>query len=110
MTTLLAALLLCAAIDGDTLSCGHERVRVMGVDTPEVAAQCEAERIKALEASFRTAVLIAGGVTLERHGVDRYGRRLARVWLPDGRELAAVLIAEGLGRRYNGGHREGWCG
>ena len=28
---------------------------------------------------------------------------------PDGRPLAAMLIAEGLGREYDGGRREGWC-
>lgn len=44
MPTLLAVLLLaavasaetgCRVIDGDTLRCGRERIRVQGVDTPE---------------------------------------------------------------------------
>jgi hypothetical protein len=33
----------CHAIDGDTLACGSERVRIMGLDTPEMRGQCPAE-------------------------------------------------------------------
>jgi endonuclease YncB( thermonuclease family) len=41
-------------------------------------------------------------------GQDRYGRTLAVV-LADGRDVAEVLIGEGLAREYHGGRREGWC-
>ena len=44
-------------------------------------------------------------VTLGKYG----GRIIADVLLADGRSLAALLIAEGLGREYDGGRREGWC-
>jgi micrococcal nuclease len=37
------------------------------------------------------------------------GRVVARVTMPDGEDLAAGLIAAGLGRAYEGGARVGWC-
>ena len=37
------------------------------------------------------------------------GRVVARVALPDGEDLAAGLIAAGLGRVYDGGGRIAWC-
>ena len=39
---------------------------------------------------------------------DRYGRTLAVV-LADGRDVAEVLIGEGLAREYHDGRRDGWC-
>lgn len=109
MTPLLATLLLCAAVDGDSLQCQGERIRVMGVDTPELQCRCPAECEGAQAAKARTEALIAGGVTLERHGADKYRRVLAVVRLPDGRDLAKVLIDEKLGRPYAGKRRLSWC-
>ena len=37
------------------------------------------------------------------------GRIIADVALADGRSLATLVIAEGLGREYDGGVRLGWC-
>ena len=48
------------------------------------------------EAAERTAQLTAQGVLVEMTGRKSYNRHLARIWLPDGRSLAAVLVAEGL--------------
>jgi endonuclease YncB( thermonuclease family) len=36
------------------------------------------------------------------------GRVVARVTV-DGKDVAAILISEGLGREYHGGKRRGWC-
>jgi endonuclease YncB( thermonuclease family) len=56
------------AIDGDTLACGSELVRIMGLDTPETRGQCPAEIRAARAAKERLTVLIAGGISLEPHG------------------------------------------
>jgi len=100
----------CAVVDGDTLQCGDERVRVMGLDAPEMHARCPDESRLALAATARLRELVAHGVTLQPAGRDRYGRLLAVVLSREGNDLALVLIREGLAREYHGrGPRGGWC-
>lgn len=85
------------------------RIRVKGVDTPEIRGKCEREKKAARAARNRVRGLVKGGVLLARISDDKYSRKAARVLLPDGRDLAEILVSEGLGRRYDGGRREGWC-
>ena len=100
----------CRAIDGDTLACGRERVRIMGLDTPEMRGQCPAEIRAARAAKNRLAGLIAAGVILEPNGRDRYRRLLAIVRDRRGRDVAQILIRERHARPYDGrGRRRGWC-
>jgi micrococcal nuclease len=100
----------CRAVDGDTIHCGEQRVRVRGLDAPELRGRCEAERRLALAATERLSDLLEDGVRLETSGQDRFGRTLAVVRDPRGEDVARVLIREGLARRYDGrGPREGWC-
>ena len=73
----------CVAADGDTLQCGPERVRLMGIDAPEIAGHCRPETCpqgdwKASQDAL-AAGLARGPVTLQRWGTDRYGRTLAVV-------------------------------
>lgn len=49
----------CTVIDGDTIRCGAERVRIMGLDAPEIRARCTAEYRLAVQARARLSVLIA---------------------------------------------------
>ena len=93
-------------VDGDTLivrleSGERERVRVIGVDTPEDVApgrpvQCWSRRA----AAFTTRALEGRSVTLvaghERE--DRYGRTLAYVSRPDGFDLEVELLRGGYAR------------
>lgn len=109
-------------VDGDTLETSAGRVRVWGLNTPELHSHCatpflrRAEERRAEAAAQRTASLVSRGVTLELpprgRKVDRYGRLLRVVILPDGRSLADVLTAEGLGRFYDGHGRAAamFCG
>lgn len=101
----------CRAVDGDTLRCGRERVRVVGLDAPELhGARCPAELRLARAATARLDALAARGVTLRPMGRDRYARLLAVVRTRDGRDVAMVLIREGLARPYDGrSRRRGWC-
>lgn len=61
-----------------------------GADCPEIAQPF------GRAATDRTAHLVAQGVLVEMTGRKSYNRHLVRIWLPDGRSLAAVLVAEGL--------------
>jgi len=99
----------CFAADGDSLVCGRERVRLVGLDAPELGGRCERERRLAARARDRLQGLLAGGVTIRAVGEDRFGRTLAVVRDRAGRDVARVLVAEGLARPYAGGRRGGWC-
>ena len=98
-------------VDGDTFWMNGAKVRIADIDTPETHPPHCAEEARLGEAAtdrLRT-LLNAGPVTLVSVGrdVDRYGRRL-RIIERDGRSLGAVLVAEGLARRWEG-RRRPWC-
>lgn len=107
------------AVDGDTLATRVERYRIIGLDAPETTyAKCSAEKLLGLKAKQRLAELISVGhrVTVRAPDGDapysrvrdRYGRKLVNVW-SDGRNVATIMIGEGLARSYSGGRRKGWC-
>lgn len=76
----------CAPIDGDTLRCGAERVRLAALDCPELAQPGGLAAKIALQRLVR-----AEPVRLERTGRDKYGRTVARVFV--GRtDLACAMI------------------
>lgn len=108
-TTLAAAHPRCRAIDGDTLACGASRVRIIGLDAPELRGRCPAETTLAHQAQARLDHLVAGGITIHPQRRDRYGRTLAVVRDARGRDVAAVLVREGLARPNHGERRMGWC-
>lgn len=114
MLLLAAALAICApgprdncVVDGDTFWLAGEKVRIANIDTPEIHGQCDRERDLARQARERLAALMDGTIALHRQGRDRYGRVLARV-TAQGRDVGAVLIAEGLAREWKG-RRLPWC-
>ncbi len=99
------------AVDGDTFTTPEGgRIRLLGVDTPELhPCHCPRECELGQRARRRTqALLNEGPVSLHTAGRDWYGRTLARVSI-GGRDLSKILIAEGLGRPYDGGERRTWC-
>ena len=56
-------------------------------------------------------LLIGKTVTLVNVELGKYaGRVVATVLLADGAYLSDMPIKAGLGRPYDGGAREGWCG
>jgi micrococcal nuclease len=83
--------------DGDTLRLsGIDRVRLIGVDTPEVYGGVECYGREA--SAFVKRVAPPGTRVSYRLGTeprDRYGRALAYVWLADGRFLNGLLVREG---------------
>lgn len=108
-------------IDGDTIAVRariwlrqdvETRVRLAGVDAPELRAACRRERALAQTARKRVADMIGGAiVSLSDIRQDKFGGRvLASVRTAAGDDLAALLIADGLARAYDGGARASWCG
>jgi len=88
-------------IDGDTfVLASGERVRMIGVDTPETKHPRKPVQYFGKEASEFTRQMIEGkAVVLEYDWQrrDRYGRLLAYVYLPDGTFLNAEIIKRGYG-------------
>ena len=84
--------------DGDTLwLSGIGKVRLIGVDTPEVYRPGRVLRARGVGVR-RSAPCRSGSEVRYRLGVeerDRYGRALAYVWLRDGRFLNRLLVARG---------------
>jgi micrococcal nuclease len=83
--------------DGDTLwLSGVGKVRLIGVDTPEVYGGVECFGREA--SAFVERVVPLGSRVSYRLGVedhDRYGRTLAYVYLGDGRLLNMLLVRRG---------------
>ncbi len=90
---LLAALLLTAcgrspvkAIDGDTLDVGGERIRIFGIDAPEMTQRCTNEHGFPYACGYE-AFLALGKVIRDQHvncsalSRDTYGRTLARCYV-----------------------------
>lgn len=91
------------AIDGDTLRCGRERIRLLGIDAPELPGHCRRGRqcVPGNPVASRAALAAAiarGPATIERRGRDRYGRTLARVRV-DGVDLSAHMVRVGAAVR-----------
>ncbi|MEP7030013.1 MAG: thermonuclease family protein [Pseudolabrys sp.] len=92
------------------------RVRLRGIDAPEMHARCDDERVKAIAArDALVRILAEGGVGISRIGQDKYGGRVdADVSTAKTKNVSAVLLDRGesigLARRYSGGRRESWCG
>ena len=108
-------------VDGDTFSAGVKlqddtivsvRVRLRNVDTPELHGECIDEIVAANVAKNRLAELLPVDSVVELENVkdDKYlGRIDANVKDSRGRDVGKILIHEGLGRSYDGGHRQSWC-
>lgn len=108
-------------IDGDTFEARVRiwpsmdvttRVRLRGIDAPELHARCAAERTGALAARDALARILAqGDVGVMDVGQDKYGGRVdATVSTARTQDVSQALLAGGYARRYFGGRRESWCG
>ncbi len=91
-------------VDGDTIVLdGGERVRLIGVDTPETVDPRRPVQRFGKEASAFTRRTVEGKpVRLEydEDTRDTYGRTLAYVYLSDGTLLNAEIIRQGYGFAY----------
>jgi len=91
-------------VDGDTVwvrlaSGKSEKVRLIGIDAAERGA-CFAAQAgdRARQLALSKPVVLRGDRTQATR--DRYGRLLAYVWVPGGRDLGYQLVAGGFAKVY----------
>lgn len=107
-------------VDGDTFEARvhlepgldlNTRVRLRGIDAPELKASCPQELQMAEKASDALRGLLGeGAVTISNIGPDKYsGRVVADVATKKTASVSTALIAAGHARSYGGGHRNSWC-
>jgi endonuclease YncB( thermonuclease family) len=103
-------------IDGDTFKLGRRKIRVIGIDAPEVKGACAAERELAEKATARLQSLLNQGPFVMTGRIDdmqdRYGRDLRALSRerPDGtrQSIAEEMRASDLAHRYLGA-KTSWC-
>ena len=97
--------------DGDTIRIGSTRVRLAGIDAPELSQKCTIPNV-AVWACGQTAKehlqeLIGGAeVSCESQGKDRYARKLAKCFVGIN-NLNATMVLDGYAlayRRYSTGY------
>jgi len=110
-------------VDGDTVDVDidlgfgiwlhKERVRVMGIDTPESRTSDKVEKIFGLAAKARLSSLLGAEAILQtqvsKKGEDmkgKFGRVLGNFVSINGEKCAAVLVREGHAVAYQGGSKE----
>jgi len=87
--------------DGDTITIQKTQIRLYGIDAPEL------DHPFGKKAKWAMVSLCKGQkVRAEITDEDDYGRKVAKCFLPDGRDLSAELVAQGLAldwSKYSGG-------
>lgn len=99
-------------IDGDTFKLGDRKIRIIGIDAPELLApQCPGEEALARRSADRLLELLnKGEFEMVAHRLqrrDRHGRDLM-VLKRDGQSIGRTMIDEGLAHRYIGS-KWSWC-
>lgn len=93
-------------IDGDTLECGGTRIRLAGIDAPEMPGHCRKGRDCVAgnphEAKDALRVLASGGISCTPQGTDTYGRTIARC-TASGRDLSCAMVKGGHAEERYGG-------
>jgi micrococcal nuclease len=87
------------------------RVRVNGIDTPEIKGKCKVEFYKAQQSRDMVAHILknAQKITLKNMKRGKYFRIAADI-IVDGESLADILIERGMGIKYKGGKKtHKWC-
>ncbi len=91
-------------IDADTWDVGGQRVRLFGIDAPEMSQSCDDAAGRVWKcgrwATVETRALYGGAQTrCERIDIDRYGRIVARCFV-DGRDAGRELVRSGIVLAY----------
>jgi len=85
--------------DGDTFTTNSgEKIRLACIDTPEMknTAKKKADKPAAIKARDYLKSLIGSfDLTIDRINTDFYGRTVARVYTPDGKELSREMFNSG---------------
>jgi endonuclease YncB( thermonuclease family) len=88
--------------DGDTLVLTDDRkIRLIGINAPETARNGQPAEALGVEARDRLRQMLfrQGNAARALYGVDRldrHGRTLAHLWLPDGKNVSAEMLRSGM--------------
>jgi endonuclease YncB( thermonuclease family) len=87
-------------VDGDTIHIAGSRIRLEGIDAPEMDQSCADADGKAWRCGQAAARQLRDRIrgkslTCRPRAIDRYGRVLATCGLPDGTDLSAWLVRQG---------------
>lgn len=88
----LLSTLLVRVVDGDTIRVGSERIRLRGIDTPELSELEGPAAKRRLEELLRS-----GSIRIEPRGRDVYDRLLADVFVNE-QNVAEILRNEGFSK------------
>jgi len=106
-------------IDGDTvdliIDLGFDikikqRVRLLGIDTPELRGKTELEKQAALISKEKVEDLLEGKeifVSSKKEGADKYNRYLAEIFIDD-MNINKYLLDNGYAKVYNGEAKSEW--
>lgn len=88
----------CDVVDGDTLRCGGERIRLVGIDAPEMPGHCRPGRDCVPGDPYAATASLSGMVRstmpIQRYGEDKYGRTIAALEGTDG-DLSCAQLRDG---------------
>jgi len=91
-------------LDGDTFKTRKGiKVRLLGINTPEIPHGSKPGQIMGAAATQALKKLIDGKtvrLSFDRERKDRYKRKLAQVWLRDGRWVNGLLLEQGYAHVY----------
>lgn len=109
LTALILTCMSPAVHDGDSLRCDGERVRLIGIDAPEMAdsprchdarkARSDCDQGRAIASRDYLQSLTRGKVRCETVSRDAYARVLARCW-SGGVDLNAAMVEAGHAKPY----------
>ena len=96
-------------VDGDTVWLKGEKMRLSGINAPEVGnPKCRREAELAAKATRRLrTILNSNEWSVERFGHDKYGRTLVNFRI-DQTTAGDMLIRAGLAHRWEG-YKRNWC-
>jgi micrococcal nuclease len=86
--------------DGDTIRCGAERIRLFGVDAPEVRRGKTPAEPFAYQARDELFRLTRGRVACRFVARDRYGRFVGKCWSSVSPDVNAAVIRSGLATEW----------
>jgi endonuclease YncB( thermonuclease family) len=109
-------------IDGDTMEAKIElgensyvktKIRLLGIDAPEMAGECEKEIEGAKKAKEKLEEILKNDsfVYLKNIANDKYGRVLANLFLSENDKVSVsyMMLKSGLVVGYGGKKRQSWC-
>lgn len=96
-------------VDGDTIWLRGEKIRLEGIDAPEISQpRCSGEAQLGERAKYALQdILNSNDFSVQRTGTDRYGRTLAELKIAS-TTAGQMLIDRALAKRWEGSKAK-WC-